>query len=138
VEGEGGKLEMKGDQSKMTVTTEQGTAVVESKPEVSEEEIGIAIYPGATVEQSLKQSDEESGESVMQVHLSTPDAFDKVRSFYKEKLPAAKVAGDIETPDIKMFQVSLEGPGEQKMVMVSRDKSDKVTRIVLHRTQKEG
>jgi len=137
VDSEDGTLKMKGDESKMTVTTEKGTAVVEISPEISEEDIGIPIYPGAKVEQTVKRTDAEEQQDFAQVHLSTTDSFDKVKAFYQEKLPKATVAGNVETPDVKMLQMTWKVEGEQKMIMVSRDKSDAVTRIVLHRMVEE-
>ena len=137
VENEDGTLEMKGDQSKMTVTTEKGTAVVEISPEISEDDIGLPIYPGAKVEQTVKRTDAEEEQDFAQVHLSTTDSFEKVKAFYQEKLPKATVAGNVETPDVKMLQMMWKVEGEQKMIMVSRDKSDAVTRIVLHRMEEE-
>ena len=137
VESEGGTLEMKGDQSKMTVMTAEGTTVVEIGPEISEDDIGIPIYPGAKVEQTVKRTDAEEEQDFAQVHLSTTDSFEKVKAFYREKLPKATVAGDVETPDLKMLQMMWKIEGEQKMIMVSRDKSNAVTRIVLHRMVEE-
>ena len=137
VESEDGTLKMKGDQSKMTVTTEKGTAVVEISPEISEDDIGIPIYPGAEIGQTVKRTDAEEEQDFAQVHLSTTDSFEKVKAFYQEKLPKATVAGNVETPDLKMLQMMWKVEGEQKMIMVSRDKSDAVTRIVLHRMVEE-
>lgn len=137
VESEDGTLKMKGDESKMTVTTEKGTAVVEMSPEISEDDIGIPIYPGAKVEQTVKRTDAEEEQEFAQVHLSTADSFEKVKTFYQEKLPKATVAGNVETPDVKMLQMMWKVEGEQKMIMVSRDKSNAVTRIVLHRMVEE-
>jgi len=137
VESEGGTLKMKGDEGKMTVTTEEGTAVVEIGPEISEDDIGLPIYPGAKVEQTVKRTDAEEEQDFAQVHLSTADSFDKVKAFYQEKLPEATVAGNVETPDLKMLQMMWKVEGEQKMIMLSRDKSDTVTRIVLHRMEEE-
>ena len=137
VETEDGSLEMKGDQSKMTVTTEEGTAVFEMSPDISEKDIGIPIYPGAKFEQTVKRTDTEEDQDFAQVHLSTTDTFDKVKTFYAEKLPKATVTGNVETPEVKMLQIMWKAEGEQKMIMVSRDKSDAVTRIVLHRMEEE-
>lgn len=137
VETEDGSLEMKGDQSKMTVTTEEGTAVFEVSPDISEEDIGIPIYPGAKVEQTVKRTGAEEEQDFAQVHLTTKDSFQEVKEFYQEKLPKATVAGNVETPDLKMLQMMWKAEGEQKMMMVSRDKSDAVTRIVLHRMDEE-
>ena len=69
--------------------------------------------------------------------MSTTDSFDKVKAFYQEKLPKATVAGNVETPEVKMLQMMWKTEGEQKMIMVSRDKSDEVTRIVLNRMEEE-
>jgi hypothetical protein len=135
--GQSGPLEVKPEGSGIAATAETGSPA-EGAPRVSEEEIGIAIYPGATVQQVLKQTAEDGSQSSIQVNLSTPEAFDKVRAFYQEKLPKGKVAGDVETPDLNVFQVSSQDDGEQKTVMVSRDKSGRVTKIMLVRVKKEA
>ena len=133
VESEEGTLEMKGDESQVTITTEEGTAVVEMSPTVTEEEVGVPFYPRAKVEQVMRQTIEE-GEQYVQAHLVTPDAFAEVKSFYREKLPQATVAGEVETEVIKTFQMMLDEGSVKKTVMVSRDGSDQQTRIVLHRS----
>jgi len=137
VEAEDGTVEMQGDASRMTVTTEEGTAVVETSPEISEDEIGIPIYPGAKVEQTVKRTDTEEEEEFAQAHFSTIDSFEKVKAFYQETVPEANIAGHVETPDLKMLQMMWEEEGERKQIMMSRDKSDAVTRIVLHRMAEE-
>jgi hypothetical protein len=136
VGGQSGPLEVKPEGSGITATAE-AESPAESAPKVTEEEIGIPIYPGATVQQVLKQTAEDGSQSSIQVNLSTRDAFHKVRAFYQEKLPEGKVSGDVETPDLNVFQISSDADGEQRTVMVSRDKSDMVTKIMLVRVQKE-
>jgi hypothetical protein len=133
VESEEGTLEMKGDESQVTITTEEGTAVVEMSPTITEEEVGLPFYPQAEVEQVMRQTTEE-GEQYVQAHLMTPAGFADVKSFYREKLPQATVAGEVETEAVKTFQVVLEEDSVKKMVMVSRDGSNQQTRIVLHRS----
>lgn len=133
VESEEGTLEMKGDESQVTITTGEGTAVVEMSPEVTEEEVGLPFYPQAKVEQVMRQTTEE-GEQYLQAHLMTPDGFTEVKAFYKEKLPQATVAGEVETEAIKTFQMMRDEGSVKKMVVVSRDSSNQQTRIVLHRS----
>lgn len=136
VEGEEGTVEAQGETGKMTVTSEHGTSVVETGLDAAEADIGMPLYPGAKVEQTLKHTDDE-GHQMAQVHLSTPDSFAKVKAFYREELPKAQAAGDVETPDLKVFQLMWQEEGEQRMVVVSRDKSDTLTRVAVHRMQAE-
>ena len=134
VETDEGSLQMSGDEGKMTIQTAEGTAVVTSGSDVGEEDIGIPFYPGASAAHSMKhtQSDEGVEKEFIQVHLTTKDDFSDVAAFYREKLPSADVAGQVETAEIKMMQLSREVDGVNQIVIVSRDKGDDETRIVLN------
>jgi len=137
VETEEGRLELAGDEGGGTVSTEEGRGELSLGPEVSEEDIGIPLYPGAQAKHTARWSDEEEqDQSFSQVHLTTRDSFDKVRDFYREKRPDAEVGALVETPEIKMFQIMWEEEGYQKSVVVSRDSADKETAITLNRMLK--
>ena|GEM_PF-2253212 len=134
VETDDGSLYMSGDEGKMTVRTEEGTAVVTSGPDVGEKDVGIPFYPGAVAVHSMKQTQSDEGveKEFIQVHLTAKDDFTDVAAFYREKLPDADVAGQVEIPELKMMQLSREVDGVNQIVMVSRDKGDDETRIVLN------
>jgi hypothetical protein len=136
LESEDGTLELKGDRSQVTITTDEGTAVVEMGPEVTEEELGLPFYPGATVEHVMRQST-EGGEEYVQAHLTTSDGFADVTSFYKTELPQATIAGELDTEAIKTFRALLDEGEVKKAVMVSRDSSNQRTRIVLDKSVME-
>jgi hypothetical protein len=139
IEGEKGKVTVTGDQSKMTVQNDERTTTVQSGAQVSEADLGIPIYPGAKAEQAITSSSTGEGEakSITQVHLTTPDSFDKVKAFYQAKLPKVKATTDVSTPEISMFQMTWKEDGEDRTLIVSRNSGDKQTQIVLNRT-KEG
>jgi len=136
-EGEG-KVEIKGDEVSGKITTEEGTVELGTEAEVSEQELGIPIYPGAKPEQTgrLTQTGEEPGEFV-QATFTTRDSIDKVKAFYQEKFPKSRAAMDIRSADSRMVQMVLEEDETQKTVMISRDKDEKRTNIVLMRVEKE-
>ena len=81
-------------ESTVEIKTKEGSATVttEQKKTISEAELGVPVYPGATVETSASYEGQNgSGMSSMQQHiLLTPDSFDKVESFYKTNLKNVK------------------------------------------------
>ena len=137
VETEEGRFEMEGDEGGGTVTTEEGKGEFSLGPEASEEDVGIPLYPRAQAAHSARWTDEEEQEqSFSQVHLTTADSFEKVKTFYREKRPDAEVGALVETPEIKMFQMTWEEDEYRKMVVISRDSADKETAITLSRMPK--
>ncbi len=133
-ESDSGRVEVRSDEFSATITTEQGAAEIEVGQEIDPEQIGIPLYPGAEVAASMQLSETDGGEGEQtQVHLTTPDSFADVAAFYKEELPEAEVSAEIATPEIKMLQLRWEEDGYTESVVVSRDASDKQTRILLQR-----
>lgn len=78
--GKGGRVEIETREGKTVITGEQGGTV-------SEAELGIPVYPGATLKASTKTQGQERGEVY---HLTTADSWDKVMAFYKSKLKNVK------------------------------------------------
>ena len=136
-EGTGGKVEIKGDEAGGTITTEKGTLEFGTEAEISEEELGIPIYPGATAAHTgrLTQTGEKQGK-VVRASFTTGDSIDKVKAFYQEKFPKSRAAMDITGADSRMVQMMLEEGDTQKTVMLSRDKDKNETNIVLMRMEK--
>ncbi|MEI6503693.1 MAG: hypothetical protein WCP21_22010, partial [Armatimonadota bacterium] len=74
-----------GESAKTTVKTDQGTLTTEvGKDKVSEKDLGVAFYPGATVETGMNAAQSGAKAGAMQmVNLKTADPFAKVAAFYK-------------------------------------------------------
>lgn len=62
-----------------TTTTETTTAIPET---VTEADLGVPVYTGATIEGSVEKAATETGTTVS-ASFTTPDALDKVAEFYK-------------------------------------------------------
>jgi hypothetical protein len=139
-EGEGGKgtVEMKGDEGSATITTDKGTLEFGSEVNVSEDALGIPLYPGAKTAHmgKIEQTGEDQGKFI-QVYLTTPDSVDKVKAFYQEKLAGAKIPMEISTADSRMVQLVVEGEAVSKSVVITRGKDDTETQIGLMRADKK-
>jgi len=134
-EGEG-KVEIKGDEMSGTITTEEGTVQFGAAAQVSEDDLGMPIYPGAETQHTGKfsQQDEEEGKLV-RASFTTPESADKVKAFYQEKVAGARVAMDISSADSRMVQMVVEEEGLQKSIIITRAKDDDETQITLMRVE---
>ena len=76
-----GTVEIKTKDGTASMTTEAGKAVTES-------ELGVPVYPGATAENTAKYEGQNGSgmQSIQQFILTTPDSFEKVEAFYKTNL----------------------------------------------------
>ena len=128
-EGENGeKVEVKADQGagKVTVKTDQGEMTSENKVDVKK--LGIEVYPGADV---VTGATVDHGEgSMVSAQTHTPDAFDKVAKFYKDKYPKGQSI-EQNGADGKVFTTTLSAPPDMKIVVVSQDKEKGGTTISL-------
>lgn len=133
VKGEKGeKIQVQSDRDKqsgtVTVTSGEGTTVGEyGKDKVTEEEVGVAFYPGAEVESAAKST--STGESKGQfatVSLTTTAGFAEVAQFYKGKYSSGNTV--IEQPDSLAIMMKA-GENAGKMVMVSTQEGK--TQIVI-------
>jgi len=112
------------------------TAPAPPPPAVTEQQVGFPLYPGAAVSEAFPEEAEEGAEvTYKEVHLASSDAFDKVAAFYRGKFPSAKVTAQADTPDLKILQLEWKENSGKKMVIVSRDRSNR-TKIVLARLDK--
>ncbi len=139
IEGErgAGKVQVEGEEVSGKITTEEGTVEFGTEAEVSEEELGIPLYPGADPVHTGRLTQSGKGEAgVVQAGFTTGDSVDKVKAFYEEKWPGARAAMDIKSEDSRMVQMVLEEEETQKTVMISRDKDESQTNIVLMRMEK--
>lgn len=118
------------DAGKTTVTTKEGTATTEyGTDKVTEKEVGIAFYPGATVAQGTKSSTTgQSAGTFSMVSLTTADAFDAVAKFYKDKYATGNTV--MEQPGSLMITIT-SGDKSGKMIMVTTDKEAGKTSITI-------
>jgi len=115
---------------KITVTDEKGTTTTTEigNAKVSEQEVGIAFYPGATVETSSASSTsgKESAKYSV-VSLTSTDSFDQVAKFYKDKY--AKGNTVMEQPNSLMITITA-GKESGRMIMVTS--SEGKVQIMIH------
>jgi hypothetical protein len=110
-----------GEDGKMTVTTKEGTTTTEyGANAVTEKDVGIAFYPGATVESggSTTTTGGKDGGTWASVSLLTTDSFADVAKFYKDKYAQGNTV--VEQPDMLMITVSA-GENMGKMIMAAPD-----------------
>ncbi|MCE5240912.1 hypothetical protein LLH23_20810 [bacterium] len=114
---------------KVTVTTDQGTTTTEvGTTNVSEKDVGIDFYPGATVETSAAAtSTGKDNAQYSAVSLTTTASFDEVAKFYKDKY--AKGNALVEMPNNLMITIST-GENSGKVIMVTSEEGK--TKIVIH------
>ncbi|MEI6501830.1 MAG: hypothetical protein WCP21_12485 [Armatimonadota bacterium] len=120
-----------GESAKTTVKTDQGTLTTEvGKDKVSEKDLGIAFYPGATVETGMNAAQSGAKAGAMQmVNLKTADPFAKVAAFYKGKY--AKGNTVVEQGEMLMITIK-SGQAAGKMIMASPSSDKQGTQIVIH------
>jgi hypothetical protein len=112
----------------VTVTTDQGTTTTDfGKDKVTEEQVGIAFYPGAEVESGgTVASSVKSTEKMATAVLQTDDPVSKVAAFYKDKY--AKGNTMVEQGDTLI--ITVKGDKDSgKMITVAGDKSSGKTQI---------
>lgn len=118
------------DSGSMTVTNEKGetTKTEYGKDTVKESDVGIAFYPGATVETGVKatQAGDKQGTGAT-VSLLTSDSVDQVGKFYKDKYGKGNTV--IEQPDSVMITIKA-GENAGKMIMIAAKEGQ--TQIVIH------
>jgi hypothetical protein len=119
-----------GDKTKtVEVNTDQGKATVdEGKKSITEEELGVPVYPGAVVE----SNDKETG-----ITLTSTDSFDKVSKFYKDNLKNIQKTMPQDLNGKKMIMFGLLGADGSKISVVVVDMLEKkVTSITVMKMAK--
>ncbi|MBM3461524.1 MAG: hypothetical protein FJX76_05435 [Armatimonadetes bacterium] len=119
------------DAKSMTVTSDKGNATITTGGGQSDAEkaIGLPSYPGATSQGAVTANDED-GQATSMNTLITSDPYDKVFTFYKEKMPGAKVttvdANGIKTSVLVVEDegkptqtVTVNGQGAQTMIQIA-------------------
>lgn len=126
----GGRMEVNTPEGKATYDTEKKT--------ITEAELGVPVYPGATVEMTNTyegKTGEAGMEGMEHVVLTTPDDVDKVMAFYKPRLKNAETS-TIDTGGSKMGVLVTKGTaGDAITVHVMSDKENNVTRIQVMKTK---
>ena len=137
--GPGGKVSVGGTGKSVEVQTGTGRATIDTeKKTITEEELGVPVYPGAKVELSGDYQGTGAGQGGMQQHmLTTPDDFDKVVAFYKSNLKNVKnsVNQDMGNSKMAMFTTTSAG-GADITVHIMTDAQKKITSIQVLSMQK--
>ena len=140
--GPGGKVTVnqKGGAKTVEVQTDKGKATIDTgKKTITEAELGVPVYPGATVEVSGNYEGTEAGKtgSMQQTMLTTSDDFDKVLEFYKSKLKNVKNQYSQTAGDTKMAMFSLAPGDSQISVHIVTDPKKNVTNIQVMKMRQE-
>lgn len=135
VKGEDGKtadysVRQNGDDTTMTVKSEDGEAVIRTGGDVAGAlPEGLALYPGATVTNSIAVSSDQPGKGGAQVSFETVDPAAKVVAWYRAAAEKAgyKIETELTTGDLAMVG-GRKGEGDagkafQLMVNKSEGKS---------------
>ncbi len=127
-----------GGQAEVNIKTPGGDLNISAKGEVSEEQLGVPIYPGAKADESsgsfsISGASKEGRGSFSAVTLTTTDSLDEVVAFYKEAL-ANEITNTVESSSggnrtvvltVKMENASKnisiidEGKGVTKIAIIS-------------------
>ncbi|MEP0765669.1 MAG: hypothetical protein HRF45_03890 [Fimbriimonadia bacterium] len=121
-------IESKDGDSKATASTE--------KRPITEAELGVPVYPGATGEMTSTYEGSEEGKSqTMRQHLlTTPDSFDDVVAFYKSKLKDVKSQSVTTVPEGKIAFFHLEAPDGHVTITINEARDKKVTQVHVIKT----
>jgi hypothetical protein len=125
------------DNKNVTVQTKEGTTSIGQG--VDPAKLGAPVYPGAQAnEQGAIMSSTDKGTSVM-AGFKTSDAFDKVESFYKQRLPAGSEKMNVATSNgsTASFQVGAVDSNDQVVVQVTSSKPGE-TDVLITRITKPG
>jgi len=110
-----------GSNGNVTVSTPGGTLTAGSNVAVSEEQLGVAIYPGSTHREGGLSVSTAQGSTVSAV-FSTSDPVDKVVAFYKDKLGSG--ASVFQSERSAILSTRSTDNKESLMVTVSPDSSN--------------
>jgi len=128
----GGKITVNTDgsgQGTVQIQTKDGTVVVTGQQggSVTEAQLGVPVYPGATVKGSSKMEGAATGDkggSLEMYTLMTPDSLEKVTAFYKSNLKNVKNS-------------FVQGSGDQGMAMFSIGDDGAITVNIVSDKSKE-
>jgi len=118
------------DEKGQTTTSEWGANTV------TQEDVGIGFYPGATVVTGVKADTTGAGGTASSTALlETPDPFDKVATFYRGKYGKGNTV--IEGPGNLMITIDA-GENKGKMIIVGENKEKGVTTIAIQASASSG
>lgn len=140
----GSTVTIRFDEGKVVVQGEEGAPIIartggEAKsaikvsPIVSEKDLGIPLYPGASV---MMSSAETSGKAWAhaEVWLTTSDSVDKVKGFYQKRLPNADAA-DSASARGRIVRIIQKVGDLRKAIHISGQNGATPTSISLSREQ---
>jgi hypothetical protein len=82
--GQGGRVEIETKEGKTVITGEQGGTVTETQ-------LGVPVYPGATLKASTKMEGTGGRQGAVEIYtLASSDNWEKVSAFYKSNLKNVK------------------------------------------------
>ena len=115
--------EKAGGEKTMEVETGHGKAKIEiDKKSITEEELGVPVYPGSSVETSGAYQIAKD-KTMNQALLKTTDDYDKVHEFYKSRLKDVTSSNEMVMEGNKIAMFGLKGAdGRQVTVQVIQDK----------------
>jgi hypothetical protein len=122
-----------GQPKQVTIENKDTKVEINTEAAVSKADLGMPIYPGAEVGQSMAmtQNTDKEGGTVKQVSLTTSDAVDKVKAFYLKQYPKAG-SMDMNSPEVSMTHLTIQEGKEQKLIIISRKANEDKTQIILH------
>ena len=125
-----GKATVSGDNNSMKIETDKGSASMGAGTVVTEEEFGVAFYPGSQDKPGTSLKSETKDEKDYLVVRTTSDEPQKVVDFYKEKLK------DITNVSSGEVQVVKGTAPNGAIITVSVQKKDGTTEINSSSVQK--
>lgn len=111
-----------------------GVPKVSAGGTVTEEQLGVPIYPGAEPERDGSGSVSVGGGSAGWLGVAayrTNDPVDEVVAFYREKLGSDVTVAEQSTSGKKSAVFQLESPKGWRMVTIAEDDSENITKIVI-------
>lgn len=125
----GMKVEENRQNGAVSIQTKDGNATIGA---VDEKELGVPIYPGATVTSGMSFSGTPSAKSGAIVFADTTDSVDKVAAYYLQHIPGAKQTMKVSGPTGSMVSISVRnGQGRTIGVNITGDSNGKQTHIMI-------
>jgi hypothetical protein len=126
-EGPGGKTEV-------TLNTPTGKLKIDSKSEITEEKLGVPIYPGARAEEgagsiSFSGEGDKSG-TFGGASFTTTDSIDKVVEFYKSRLGSKVTVLDTTSEGKHSVILNVSAQNSWKTIAIE-DSGNGVTKIAV-------
>ncbi len=126
------------DENSVTVTGEEGTATMEYGKAALPADLGLTLYPGATVGEGgtlqVESDSEEGADSVVSVSVHSGDDIEKVAQYYKNETKNEQPRiFEMAMPTGKMVTITIEKGGTVKTVVLSENTQQGGTDIQISR-----